>query len=222
MPLHRRPRRPADLTDTADTFPGFGRDGGVWLRPDHVAEPDAEPPLGPLERLGPGGSSAVAVLAVAALVGGLLAGFGHPAGRAEARDEPVPGVAQAAAAAPAPVPADAAAPAPVAQPAAGDVVVLDQGRTPAAAKALAGRLQSGGWRVTGTGAFHGRVPATTVYHPKGQEAAAKKLAAAFPEVRRVRPTFPGISQSRLVVIVVDDPAKPPLVSKVLGTDPPKR
>lgn len=220
----RRPRRPRDLTDTGDTFEGFGRDPGVWRRPDHLDEPDADPALDPLDRLGAVGSSAVAVVAVVALVGALVAGFGQPTGgptAAVTREHTAARPAPVAAAVPAaPAPEGAAAPAPDVPRGTGDVVVLDQARTPAAARALAARLKAAGWRVTGTGAWHGRVPATTVYHPTGQEAAAKRLAAAFPEVRRIKPTFPGISQARLVVIVVDAP-EAPLVRKVLGTETPK-
>ncbi|WTW96653.1 LytR C-terminal domain-containing protein [Streptomycetaceae bacterium NBC_01309] len=218
----RRPRHPRDLTDTGDTFEGFGRDPGVWRRPDHLDEPDADAALDPLDRLGAVGASAVAVVAVAALVGGLVAGFGHSTGGSPvAAPEPtVPHATPAAAAAPAaPPPVGAAPPPPDAARGLGDVVVLDQARTPATARTLTAKLKSAGWRVTGTGAWHGRVPATTVYHPAGQEAAAKRLAAAFPEVRRIKPTFPGISQARLVVIVVDAP-NPPLVRKVLGTGTP--
>ncbi|WP_436776848.1 LytR C-terminal domain-containing protein [Yinghuangia sp. YIM S09857] len=218
----RHPQYPRDLTDTGDTFAGFGRDPGVWRRPDHLDELDGDPAPDPLDRLGPIGSSAVAVVAVAALVGGLVAGFGHTTdgNSAAAPDRSAPQASPAAAAVPAPAaPVDAAPPAPNAPRALGDVVVLDQAKTPAAARTLTAKLTAAGWRVTGTGAWHGRVPATTVYHPSGQEAAAKRLAAAFPEVRRIKPTFPGISQSRLVVIVVDAP-NPPLVAKVLGTESP--
>ncbi|MGR6999754.1 LytR C-terminal domain-containing protein [Yinghuangia aomiensis] len=224
-PARRNRRRPADLTDPGTAFhgfPGFGPDAGVWHRPDHLEAPDAEPPPGPLERIGPVGSSAVAVLAVALLVGGLVAGFGHAPGDPSARLGPGPAASAVAAAGPAEAPAAATASAPAAPQSAaksGDVVVLDQGRTPTAARALVQKLGAGGWRVTGTGAFHGNVPATTAYYPTGQEAAAKKLAAAFPEIRRVKPAFPGISQTKLVVIVVDT-QNPPLVRKVLGTEAP--
>jgi hypothetical protein len=216
--LPRRSRRPQDLLDAGASFDGFDRDAGVWCRPDHLDEPDGEPASTPLERLGTAGASAIAVALVAFLVAGLVAGFGRSVDKAAvAREEPVPGVAPQAAVIPVPPPMGGA---PVAAEPRGEVVVLDQGRSPAAARALTARLKAAGWRVTGTGDWHGRVPATTVYHPAGQEAAARKLAADLPEVRRIKPTFPGISQSRLVVIVVDA-QNPPLVSKVLGTAAPK-
>lgn len=214
----RRTRAPRDLADPGRTFDGFGRMPGVWRRPDHLDDPDADVRVGPLERFGPVGSSAVAVAAVAALVGGLAIGFGRPVARPAAQPAAPAPVAAGALAPPAPAPAGALPP-PAEPLPLGEVVVLDQGRTPTAARALAGRLTAAGWRVTATGAWHGRVPATTVYHPKGQEPAARTLAAGIPEVRRIKPTFPGISQSRLVVIVVDNQA-PPLVRKVLGTEPP--
>ncbi|MDI2131211.1 LytR C-terminal domain-containing protein [Yinghuangia seranimata] len=236
MRLPRPPRlsgpRPArrrvlpDLTDPGRTFAGFGRTGGVWRRPDHLA--DAAFGTGaarrPLERLGPAGTATIAVSVAAALAAVLLAGFGGSWGDPDPRADDAP----AAAASPAavlPPPAAAAAgqaavPPPDARTGSGEVVVLGQGRTQASMKAFAQRLTAAGWRVTGTGDWHGAVPATTVYHPAGQEAAAKRLAAAFPEVRRVKPTFAGISQTRLVVIVVDT-QNPPLVRKVLGTERPK-
>lgn len=66
------------------------------------------------------------------------------------------------------------------------------------------RLQAGGWEVPATGDWEGTVPETTVYYPEGMQAAAEALSAQFPEIGRVQPSFEGITQSRLVVILVED------------------
>ena len=66
------------------------------------------------------------------------------------------------------------------------------------------RLQEGGWEVPAVSGFVGDVPETTVYYPEGQQDAAEALAAQFPEIGRVMPTFEGINNTRLVVILVDD------------------
>lgn len=66
------------------------------------------------------------------------------------------------------------------------------------------RLEEGGWDVPAVSGFVGSVPETTVYYPEGQLEAAEALAAQFPEIGRVQPTFEGVNQQRLVVILVDD------------------
>lgn len=66
------------------------------------------------------------------------------------------------------------------------------------------RLQQGGWEVAATSGFNGTVPETTVYFPPGMEESAEALSQQFPEIGRVMPTFEGLSQDRLVIILVDD------------------
>lgn len=66
------------------------------------------------------------------------------------------------------------------------------------------RLEEGGWEVPAIGDFNGTVPETTVYYPEGMQEAAEALAAQFPEIGRVQPSFEGLNQSRLVVVLVDD------------------
>ncbi len=66
------------------------------------------------------------------------------------------------------------------------------------------RLEAGGWEVAATSGFNGNVPETTVYYPPGMEESARALSRQFPEISRVEPTFEGINQSRLVIILVDD------------------
>jgi hypothetical protein len=81
------------------------------------------------------------------------------------------------------------------------VVVLNAtGRTGAAAR-FQKQLEARGWPVAAIGNFNGTVPASTVYYPRGQQAAAETLDAQFPQVSRVRPAFTGISTTRLTVIL---------------------
>lgn len=96
-----------------------------------------------------------------------------------------------AAAPPAPVPADV------------QVVVLNQTSQAGLAGVVADRLRGAGWDVFGVGNFRGVVPATTVYFPDGQEAAALALAEALPTEPRVRARFGNLSTSRLTVVVTD-------------------
>ncbi|HSA52535.1 MAG TPA: hypothetical protein VLH10_20820, partial [Yinghuangia sp.] len=103
---HRSRRRySADFVEGGATFGGFeviggvGRAKAVWKRPDHLDAPDAEAPLGPLERLGPVGASVTAVALVAALVGGLVAGFGRSADESASARDPRPAVTEPVAAA---------------------------------------------------------------------------------------------------------------------------
>jgi hypothetical protein len=66
------------------------------------------------------------------------------------------------------------------------------------------RLEAGGWEVAATSGFNGTVPETTVYYPPGLEDHARALSRQFPEIGRVEPTFEGINQTRLVVVLVED------------------
>ncbi|WP_162450851.1 LytR C-terminal domain-containing protein [Phytoactinopolyspora mesophila] len=66
------------------------------------------------------------------------------------------------------------------------------------------RLEAGGWEVAATSGFEGNVPATTVYYPPGMEEQAQALSRQFPEIGRVEPTFEGVNQTRLVIVLVED------------------
>ena len=70
----------------------------------------------------------------------------------------------------------------------------DGGRPGSAAK---------GWTVPAVGNFRGVVPATTVYYPPGQEAAAQAAAESLPTTPRIRPRFGNLSTTRLTVVVTD-------------------
>lgn len=159
-------------------------------------------------------SSALATLAIVALVGVLILAFGT------GDDEPDDAVAER----PAAVASRTSSPSPLASsdpsaiasagpsvtpsgtPAVGraPVIVLNQTIRVGLAAEFRATLRAGGWKVPGIGDFRGNVPATTVYYPPGLKAAAKALMAQFVEVGRIRPAFAGISATQLTVILGKD------------------
>ncbi|MEU0937430.1 LytR C-terminal domain-containing protein [Embleya sp. NPDC005971] len=219
--------------DEYDVFAGFGRYGLIWTNEDLGAEEvEADPELAP-EHDAFGGLRPQALLAwvrsrrgllpVAALtaicvVAGVLAiGRDEPASRVAADRVrhsfgPAPVAGPAGSARPVPPVRAPAAP----RGAHGKVVLLDQSKVPALAKRMGRRLEAAGWEVAGTDVFRGSVPATTVYHPVGQEKQARALAAALPGIDRIKPAFGGIPRHRLTVIVVDDQVVP-LADRLLGS-----
>jgi LytR cell envelope-related transcriptional attenuator len=84
-----------------------------------------------------------------------------------------------------------------------EVVVLNQTSQAGLAGTVADVLRSKGWTVPAVGNFRGTVPATTVYYPPGDEAAAQAAAESLPTAPRIRPTFGNLSTSRLTVVVTD-------------------
>jgi hypothetical protein len=84
-----------------------------------------------------------------------------------------------------------------------EVVVLNQTHRSGLAGSVADVLRGKGWTVPAVGNFRGTVPATTVYYPAGAEAAAQAAAESLPTATRVRPTFGNLSTSRLTVVVTD-------------------
>lgn len=64
-------------------------------------------------------------------------------------------------------------------------------------------LRGKGWTVPAVGNFRGIVPATTVYYPEGEEAAAQAAAESLPTDPRTRPRFGNLSTTRLTVVVTD-------------------
>jgi hypothetical protein len=150
-------------------------------------------------------TSALAAVSVLLLVGVLVLVFGQRSGGLPPTDVVAdPGLTPRAAGQEATPSTDGAAAATVAVPADSKVVVLNA----TSRKGLAGRFQQAlaakGWNVVAIGNFRGNVPATTVYFPEGQRAAAEALEAQFAEVNRIRPAFSGISQTRLTVILTCD------------------
>jgi hypothetical protein len=84
-----------------------------------------------------------------------------------------------------------------------EVVVLNQTSRAGLAGKVATRLRGEGWTVPAVGNFRGVVPATTVYYPPGQEAAAQTAAEGLPTAPRIRPRFGNLSTTRLTVVVTD-------------------
>jgi len=84
------------------------------------------------------------------------------------------------------------------------VVVFNQTTTPGLAARFAARLEVAGWNVVGVDNWFGSVPATTVYYPPGDEAAAKALRADFPDVGRIRPRLSNMPANSLTVVLTSD------------------
>jgi hypothetical protein len=115
---------------------------------------------------------------------------------------PVTSVAPAPAA-PAPAQA-AAAPAPPKPSLEVPVTVLNNSRIDGLADRAAARFRAGGWPVAKTGNFRGKIPSTTVYYERGQQASARAFAARFGGIVRVRPRFATLPARGLVVVVTRD------------------
>lgn len=84
------------------------------------------------------------------------------------------------------------------------VVVLNQTTTVGLAAKVATRLRGAGWVVPAIGNYRGAVPGTTVFYPAGAQAAAQSLAKAL-GVTRTAPAPPGMSTSRLTVVLTSNP-----------------
>lgn len=129
----------------------------------------------------------------------------QPAPEARPVDPPPPSAAAPAPAAPAP-----AAPAPVDPPPAAapsvvvPVLVLNNSRTPGLADRAAQQFRAAGWPVRDTGNFRGRIRATTIYYPPGQQDSAQEFARRFRGVERVLPRFEGLPGSGLTVVLTRD------------------
>jgi hypothetical protein len=85
-----------------------------------------------------------------------------------------------------------------------EVVVLNETKRVGLAAVFRDLLVQGGWTVKRIGDFRGNVPLTTVYYPPGFKAEAEALAARFTQVDRIRPAFPGAPKKRLTVILCKD------------------
>lgn len=100
-----------------------------------------------------------------------------------------------------------AAPAPPAVPAGPPrlpLTVLNNSRTTGLADRAAATFRAGGWPVSVTGNFRGRIRATTVYYEPGQEASARALARRFAGIERVLPRFDGLPGRGLTVVLTRD------------------
>ena len=87
------------------------------------------------------------------------------------------------------------------------VTVLNNSRITGLADRAAARFSAGGWPVAKTGNFRGRIPSTTVYYERGQEASARAFARRFDGIVRVRPRFATLPARGLVVVVTRDYAR---------------
>ncbi len=80
------------------------------------------------------------------------------------------------------------------------VVVLNASGRAGAANKVASTLVAAGWRVDRTAIWSSRPPATTVYYPPGQRAAAVRVAAVL-GVERINPRYRALPRSVLVVVI---------------------
>lgn len=119
---------------------------------------------------------------------------------------PEPVVVEAPAPAPAPPPPAAQAPAAPARPAVEPVpvLVLNNSTIDGLAARAAASFERAGWPVKDTGSLRGRIRATTVYYPAGQEAVAREFARRFDGIERVLPRLAGLPGSGLTVVVTRD------------------
>jgi hypothetical protein len=83
--------------------------------------------------------------------------------------------------------------------------VLNDSRITGLAHRAAEELQASGWTVVAVGNFKGHpdVPATTIFYPDGDEAAAHRLADAF-GVTRVLEAPSDLSNAHLTVVLARD------------------
>ncbi|MCU1673091.1 MAG: hypothetical protein JWN77_1204 [Frankiales bacterium] len=81
------------------------------------------------------------------------------------------------------------------------LTVLNNSNRPLLADRAARRFRAGGWPVTLTGNFTGRVTETTVYYAPGQLRSAQLLQRSFAGLTRVRPRFSGLPGSGLTVVL---------------------
>ena len=87
------------------------------------------------------------------------------------------------------------------------VTVLNNSRIDGLADRAAARFEAGGWPVLKTGNFRGKIPSTTIYYERGQEASARAFARRFDGIVRVRPRFATLPARGLVVVVTRDFAR---------------
>jgi LytR cell envelope-related transcriptional attenuator len=158
-----------------------------------------------LDRVWP---SLVALLGTVAVVLGLLTVFGNggePAGDAAAGT----GTPAPTSSADGTVPAQETPTGPVTAPPElrSEVGILNGTDVEGLARRTQKILEAGGWPVPAIDTYSGDIEVTTVYYPPGEQASAQALAAQFPEIKAVEPTLPGLTSTRLVLILADDYAE---------------
>ncbi|TDO36358.1 LytR cell envelope-related transcriptional attenuator [Kribbella sp. VKM Ac-2527] len=177
-------------------------------------------------------SSLVAVLAVVAIVGGLLVLFGTRAkdsGAAEPsaqsstpkptpRPASIPGSAPTSVSTPTETPTTAptttSGPTEARTSVPTPSVTLPPTERPAAeiynntdrkglAQDVANRARQAGWTVRGADNWHGKIVASTVYYPAGMQAEAAQLAQDL-GVNRIKEALSNMKKDRLTVILTSD------------------
>lgn len=81
------------------------------------------------------------------------------------------------------------------------LTVLNNSTRSRLADAAAARFRNGGWPVTVTGNFRGRLVATTIYYAPGQYASAQLLQRSFSGLTRVLPRFARLPGRGLTVVL---------------------
>jgi hypothetical protein len=84
------------------------------------------------------------------------------------------------------------------------VLVLNNSRVEGLADRAAASFERAGWPVRDTGGLRGRIRATTVYYPPGQQAVAEEFARRFDGIERVLPRLAGLPGTGLTVVVTRD------------------
>jgi cytoskeletal protein RodZ len=177
-------------------------------------------------------SSLVAVLAVVAIVAGLLVLFGtrgHDSAasddKATGTDTPKPSVTPSTVAASVPKPSAQSSstapdsPTPSSEPTteppeAAQPTTIPPDQRPAVevynntsrkglADSVAGRARQAGWVVAGADNWHGKIVSSTVYYPAGMQVAAAQLARDL-AIGRTKDALDNMKKDRLTVILTTD------------------
>jgi pyruvate/2-oxoglutarate dehydrogenase complex dihydrolipoamide acyltransferase (E2) component len=169
-------------------------------------------------------SSLVAVLAVVAIVGGLLVLFGTRGNSSAADDSkpaastptPKPSTAPVSTPTPSAVPSSTPTSAPTSAPTSvpTNVPTIPVSERPAVevynntshkglAEDVSIRARQAGWTVAGRDNWHGKIVTSTVYFPAGMQAEAAQLAKDI-GVGRIKDALDNMKKDRLTVILTTD------------------
>jgi 4-amino-4-deoxy-L-arabinose transferase-like glycosyltransferase len=166
-------------------------------------------------------SSLVAVLAVVAIVGGLLVLFGTRENSSAADSKPATAnpkqsVTAKPSSTPSSVPTITPTSAPTSAPTSVPTVVptIPTSERPAVevynntprkglADEVSGRARQAGWTVAGRDNWHGKIVTSTVYFPAGMQAEAAQLAKDI-GVGRIKDALDNMKKDRLTVILTTD------------------
>jgi pyruvate/2-oxoglutarate dehydrogenase complex dihydrolipoamide acyltransferase (E2) component len=170
-------------------------------------------------------SSLVAVLAVVAIVGGLLVLFGTRGNSSAADSKPAastpkPSTAPVSTPTPSALPSITPTPAPTSAPTSAPTTVptavptIPVSERPAVevynntprkglAEDVSIRARQAGWTVAGRDNWHGKIVTSTVYFPAGMQAEAAQLARDI-GVGRIKDALDNMKKDRLTVILTTD------------------